>query len=268
VARVPSQTLHTAPDPITVRRLLAGANVDARQVGSWTLHGSAFPCVAGTSPYLDYPLSALPGAPDVEILIHLMPPWTAAPVMSLSAGVATAPPPVTRVVGSDPDSLFAAIDTDWMAILQLERQCQALRKQLGALHGKLQSLNRDLNTDEHRAADNADRKEWQDARRFLRDAAANVSRYMREHDIGITSNAGNRLRFEQLYEQHVVLKKPMEGLAAIQQEFESYRKTSQSVMLAMQNALGNAGKDGEQRALRVLSRIAAKTRGNRTVKGT
>jgi hypothetical protein len=36
----------------------------------------------------------------------------------------------------------------------------------------------------------------------------------------------------------------------------------------MQSALGNAGKDGEQRAQRILSRIGAKTRNNRIVKGT
>ncbi len=269
VIRVPAATLQVDAHAISVRTLIVAAGLDPGQVATWTVHGATYPTGGGTNPFLDYPLRPAFANTDVEILLHAVPVWDAPrPVAAMPPVVAAVQPQVTAAVpqaaGSastgQHDSLFAAIDTDWLSIVQLERQCQALRKQLGTLQGKLQSLNRDLSSDEHRVADNQDRKDWQDARRFLRDAGANVSRFIREHDIGITSNAGSRLRFEQIYDEHVVPKKPIDGLAIIQQEFESYRKTVQSVMLGMQSALSNAGRDGEQRAQRVLNRIAAKAR--------
>src|SRR5690606_18464790 len=94
-----------------------------------------------------------------------------------------------------------AFEADWHALLTLETQLAAARKQLGALQGQLQSLNRDLSPDERLAADNQDNKDWQDARRWLRDALASVSRWIRDHDIGMVSAAGNRNHFEQIYEQ-------------------------------------------------------------------
>jgi hypothetical protein len=272
VARVPFATLQTLPEAVSVRSLIAAAGLDIRQVASWIVHGVPYLCAAGTNPYLDLPLRpAVPGG-DVEVLLHMLPQWhlpqpSIPPIVAPQPIASAVAPSIPRRPGGErAEALFAAIDADWQSILQIERLSQALRKQVGALHVRLQSLNRDLNTDEHRAADNQDRKDWQDARRFLRESAANLSRFMREHDIGITSNAGSRSRFETFYEQHVVPKKPFEGLSVIQQEFESYRKTVQSLMLAMQSALGNAGKDGEQRAMRILNRIAAKARNDRSSK--
>jgi hypothetical protein len=275
VLRVPAATLQVEPNAISVRALIAAVGLDPRQVATWTVQGATYATAAGTNPLLDYPLHSAGAGSDVEVLIQMLPQWqpapgsVAAPVPAgaLAGPVAAQAPQQQRPTGrGTQEAVFSAIEADWNSILQLERQCAALRKQLGALQGKLQSLNRDLSPDEHRAADNADRKDWQDARRFLRDAIAIVSRQLREHDIGVTSNAGNRLRFEQTYNEHIAPRKPMEGLALVQQEFESYRKTVQSVMQGMQSALSNASRDGEQRAMRVLNRIAAKARNERSTR--
>ena len=153
-----------------------------------------------------------------------------------------------------------AIDAEWQSIIQIERQLEAVRRQLGGMQATLQSLNRDLDADERLFADNLDKKDWQDARRWLRDALAHVSRYIRAHDIGVTSSAGNRRRFEELYVQFVEPRRPFPHMEAEQLAFEQHRKTNQNLLVQMQSTHASAARDGVQRARMVLSRIAAKVR--------
>jgi hypothetical protein len=185
---------------------------------------------------------------------------------ALRAPTAAGPAPSGGSGGVDPatHARYNAIETDWLAILQVEAQLGGLRKQLAALQGKLQSLNRDLSTDEARASDSQDKRDWQDARRWLRDSAAQVSRVLRAYDIGIISSAGNRNRFLDVFSQFVEPRRPLEGLASWQQQFEAHRKTAQSLLNEMTSVLGSAARDGEQRAQQLLSRIATKVRTART----
>jgi hypothetical protein len=157
--------------------------------------------------------------------------------------------------------MFSAIEADWNAIRILEAQLSGLRKQLNSQLTKLTSLNRDLSPDERLAADNADTRDWQDARRWLRDGAAVLSRVLKAHDIGVTSAAGNRNQFEDLIDRVVTPRRPIDGLATIQQQFESHRKTVQSLQTEMQSALNGPGRDGEMKANTVLSKIRSKMRG-------
>ena len=162
--------------------------------------------------------------------------------------------------GGDAERIFQAIEGDWQAIELLDTQLASVRKQLAAQQGKLQSLNRDLSADERVAADTLDKKDWQDARRWLRDCSAQVSRYIRDHDIGFTSAAGKRNLLEQYLRDVVTPRQAAPNLGAIQQEFEMYRKTAQVLLLSMQNASSAASRDGEQRAQQILTRVAAKMR--------
>ena len=162
--------------------------------------------------------------------------------------------------GGDAERIFQAIEGDWQAIELLDTQLASVRKQLAAQQGKLQSLNRDLSADERVAADTLDKKDWQDARRWLRDCSSQVARYIRDHDIGFTSAAGKRNLLEQYLRDVVTPRQAAPNLGAIQQEFEMYRKTAQVLLLSMQNASSAASRDGEQRAQQILTRVAAKMR--------
>ena len=161
-----------------------------------------------------------------------------------------------------PDLLYRSIDSDWQSILGLEVQLDAMCKQMNGLQGRLQSLNRDLSADESAAADNADRRDWQDARRWLRDAGSVTSRLIRDYTIGMVSAAGNRNRFEQIYVQFVVTRQPIPEAESVARDFETHRKAAQTLLLHMQAAYSNASRDAEQRAKQILSRIAGKSRGS------
>jgi hypothetical protein len=169
---------------------------------------------------------------------------------------------------SDTAAVFSRIEADWNAILLMENHQDAARKQLNGMQMRLNALNRDLNVEEARAADSADRVDWQEARRWLRDVAARVSRFIKEHDVGTTSNAGMRLQFESIYREHVQPRRPFPGMEQSAREFEMHRKTMQHLLANMQTALAQAATDGEKRAQMVLSRIAARVRTQRAKRGS
>jgi hypothetical protein len=167
----------------------------------------------------------------------------------------------SRPAGHRPhDDLLAAMKSDWQAILQNEASMGSARQQLLGLQQRINSLNRDMPPELRSHADSADKREWHDARRWMRDAASHVSRDLRNHDIGVTSNAGARSRFEQVYNDFVVSNRPFEGLPQAQKDFETHRKTTQLILTAMQQTIVSAARDGELRAQQVLSRIAGKLR--------
>jgi hypothetical protein len=259
VVRIPDQIYR---DPsrrgVTMRRVLAAAGVDPRAAAMWTLYGAAYDAQQGASPALDFPIpEPPPGAdPSIHVVVHSFVPAVAPP----------APLPPSVAPGAGGGDAFAHIAEEWNLSLQLEQQLAAAAKQLNATLLRLNSLNRDLSSEEGRSADQLDKKEWQDARRWLRDIAARVSRFLKDHHIGMTSTAGKRGSFETLYEQYVVPRRHFDGIAQTERDFEQYRKTMQTLLNNMNTAQTSATQDGERRALVVLNRISAKARAARSKK--
>ena len=259
---LPLQTWMMRAAELSPRRIVWGLGLLPAQLAGWTASGQSPIVVPESHPFWDVAIPLIPTG-DLTIHFHL----ALAPAAMVPA--APSPPPVTvreaRPEKSDHSTatLVAAIEADWRAMQQLATQLDASRKQLGALQGKLQSLNRDLTADETRFADSQDKRVWSETRRWLRDAAQTVSRYIKEADIGVTSGAGKQNYFEELYMQVVEQGQRKSELATIRAEFESHRKTVQSILSQMQATLSNASRDGEQRAQQVLSRIAAKVRQGR-----
>jgi len=155
------------------------------------------------------------------------------------------------------------MESDWSASLQLELQLAAAAKQLNGTMLRINSLNRDLSIDEVRAGDQQDKREWHEARRWLRDAAGRLSRFLKDHHIGMTSAIGKRNSYESIYQQYVVPRRPFEGLEQAEREFEIYRKTLQTLLNNMTAANGAAVQDAERRAQLILTRIASKLRNAR-----
>ena len=262
IVRVPAETFQAVGGLLSLRQIIAGAGAEMEQVQGLTIQGTFIDVLGGTNPLLDHAVPA--ASPWVELAIRMRPmlyspamPMNAAPTLSAS------PPPGTGLSAGSQASAMA-IQTDWTAVVQAETQLMGLRKQLATVQGRLLSLNRDLSADENVASDNADRKEWQDARRWLRDCAGLASRYIKEADTGVTSMAGNKRRMEQLVEDAKAGRLSPQQMAAAQNEIESHRKTVTNIQNQMQNALQAASRDGEQRAQQILTRIAAKVRAHRT----
>ena len=253
---VPLQTWMVRANELTPHRFAVALGLAVGQIVGWTIGGITQAVGNGTNPVWDRVIPLLPG--DLTVNFHLA--FAHQPPVVASPPVAAASPPVVAQSAAASDPLIGAIEADWTSIQQMDVHLDASRKQLSALHGKLLSLNRDLNIDENRFCDNQDRQAWRDARRWLREAAGNVQRYIKEADIGVVSGAGKRNHYEQLFQRVVVLRQPQTNLASVRADFEAHRKTVQTVLSQMQTTLSNASRDGEQRALQILNRIAVKVR--------
>jgi hypothetical protein len=246
--------------PLTLRQLLSSIDVEPAAVMAWSLYGVPYDAMAGTSPFFDQPIPPpLPGVePDITVFI--------------GAGSAPAqengPSPLAaeQVGTTNCERLLDAIAWDWDSAVKLERQMVEARKKLVAMTNRLNILNRDLTPEENAAADRLDKSDWQDARRWLRDGVSELSRCIKQHDVGETSLAGKRDWFKQIYEQSIRPRRSFDGLSQAQREFEMYRKRCQTLLSAMQTALGDATSEGERRAATVLARIASKMRQARTKK--
>ncbi len=254
VVRIPDETYRNPARrlPLTMRRVLAAAGVDPREVALWSLYGAGYDAQQGASPALDFAIPE-PGAvadPSIHIFLHALP----VPVASPAAVLAGVTP---GRIGGDP---FLRMDEEWNLSLQLEQQLAGAAKQLNATLQRINSLNRDLSFEEARVADQVDRNDWQEARRWLRDVAARIGRFLKDHHIGLTSAAGKRGAFEAIYQQYVVPRRPFDGLAQAERDFEQYRKTMQTLLNNMNAAQSSATQDGERRAQVVLTRLAAKVR--------
>jgi hypothetical protein len=241
--------------PLTMRRILAAVAVDPRQVGMWTVYGAAFDPQQGASPALDFPIPEPGAAGDPTVGIYLTLPAPVAPPSPVPQGLSQ---------GGSLAERFQRMEGDWNFSLQLEQQLAAAAKQLNATLLRINSLNRDLSSDEGRAADQLDKHEWQDARRALRDVASRLSRFLKDHHVGMTSTAGRRGAFEAIYMQYVVPRRNFDGLSQAEREFELYRKTMQTLLNNMNTAQTAAVQEGERRAQQILSRISSKVRSSRT----
>jgi len=258
------RTADDGAQSVSLRQLLETLGIHAEHVAAWSVGGAVYDAQFGRNPLLDAPLPTL--GSNSPLVVHLHPPPVAPvfvpPVLTMPAvaPVMEAPAPASTTG----NSVYDRIDADWNASQQLEKNMVATRKQLNSTLTRVNSLNRDLSAEERRFADRMDLNEWQDARRWMRDVAARLSRFIKDHDIGMTSAAGRRHWYEEIYQQQIVPRLPLTDAEQMARQFEMYRKTLQTLHNNMQNADKIASQDGERRAQQILSRIAARTRTART----
>lgn len=254
---------------LTIREFADATGID--WLLGWTIYGQFYPINERTQAYLDVALT--PPPPNVEPLVVLWPQPSAvavpaavvlAPMVAGQNSVAYQPGIATDLApGEDPMSLLESMAYHWHGFLKIETDLRRIRIQLEQSASRLSSLNRDLNSDEAMAADNLDKKDWQEARRFLRDSANVLSRSTKEIDLGLTSGAGQRHKFADLYQQFVEPRIPFSGMKQVVTDFEMYHRSAQNTLSAAQSALAKGSADGERRATMVLNRIAGKVRQKR-----
>jgi len=270
--RVPEETLRDPArrQPLTLRTLLFAIGVPPESVAVWSLYGATYDGQALANPAWDCPIPEPGAAPDptIGIFVHAAPvaaaPPVAPPVAPIYAAAATVFPP--QEVGASPASggdIFARMEADWNSSQQLEQQLASAAKQLNATLLRINSLNRDMSPEEARCGDSQDKRDWQEARRWLRDVASRVSRFIKDHMVGMTSDVGKRSSYEAIYQQYVAPRRQFDGLTQAAREFESYRKTLQSLLNNMTTANTSAVQEGERRAQQVLTRVSAKIRNSR-----
>jgi hypothetical protein len=256
VIRLADETVRAegaATRPI-LRQLLDAASIDVSQVTGWSVYGTlldAQPLAA----VMDQPVPVPPPGAAPEICLYVAGAQLPAPARVLATPHAAA--------GGDVAHIYDMIDTDWTLCLQLEKQLVLLRKQLTGMLTRITTIDRDLNPEERMHGDRQAKNDWQEARRWLKDSAAKLVRYIKEHDTGDTSNAGKREWFFKTYEQLVLPRRPIDNLVQVQRQFESHRKRLQILQTNMTTALQFAGSDGERRAQTVLERIARSVRDKR-----
>jgi hypothetical protein len=266
VLQIPCE-VHTAnPDVFTVRRLLGALGVDCKQTRMCFTGLDVFDSMQGMNPLLDRPLESAKAGVAPMVTVHMAPPMAfAAPRPAMNGGIA-APAPATAsycfqagpVGDRNAEALYRSIESDWHAIQIMESKNLTLRKQLNAMLAKFMTLNRDLSPDERNHSDSQDHRDWQEARRWLRDGASVLSRIVRVHDIGVTSAAGQRNKFDDLIAQFVTPRRPHPQLSAIQHQFEVHRKTVQALNTEMLSSMHGHAHEGEMKAQMVLSRIRVK----------
>jgi hypothetical protein len=263
IFQIPPESHDAHPKAFTVRRLLNALGVDCRQTQMCQACSGSFDAMNGMNPKLDKPLCAPPPGSDPALTVHLAPPTSMAAPPVVAPPAATMPSPLlfaaaTMMPVQGAEHLYHAIESDWHAIQLLESKNLMLRTQLNSTLTKLMSLNRDLSPDERNASDTMDHRDWQDARRWIRDGAAVLSRIVRAHDIGTTSAAGVRNRFDDIIDHYVTPRHPLPNLHEVQHQFEVHRKMVQSLHTEMQNAAHGPAHEGETKAQVVLARIRKK----------
>jgi hypothetical protein len=256
--RIPDETFRNPGrrQPLTIKTLLHALQVDPQQVALWSMYGVSYEGQHLANPAWDYPIPE-PGTaadPTIGIYFHSLPIEKPLPVSA----------PVSLPVATGAHAgVFSRMEGDWNACLQIELQLMAAAKQLNATLQRLNSLNRDMSPEESRCGDSQDKRDWQEARRWLRDVASRVSRFIKDHLVGITSNAGKRNSYEAIYQQYVATRRPFDGLEQAERDFDAYRKSLQTLLTNMGAANSTAVQEGERRAQQVMTRVAAKIRSSR-----
>ena len=204
VVQFPPETLKGYPhrEQLTMRRVLRWLDLEPGCVWQWIQNGIPYDAQQGASPYLDQPLADPAPGSDPGIAITLFAPASPAATPPMP----TAPPP------ADVGEIFENIDSEWKAIIKSERDLGLCRKKLSDMIARLNTLNRDLNHEEQLFADTADKAAWQDARRWLREAAARVSRYLKDCDVGDATSAVKREWMHHIYEQYITPKQMFDGI--------------------------------------------------------
>ncbi|QDU80228.1 hypothetical protein Pla110_19520 [Polystyrenella longa] len=253
---------------ISLRNLLVTSGISPGDVSSWFLYGNRFDAVGGTSPLLDQPVPSPPIGTDPNIIVSLQASveFAQAGENALQLGVPdTTAGAVTGGVTKPAyvEELFRRMESDWQKSLEIERQLNNHRKTMAGMMTKLKGLNRDLTFEESLAATSQDKVEWQTTRSWLRNSAIKLSKLVKAFDIGITSSAGQRLKFADVYEKFIEPRIVFDGMEQTQRDIESYRKMMQTLILRVGGAQSDAAADGERRANSVLNKIAGHVRQQR-----
>jgi hypothetical protein len=251
---------------LSVRQLVAAVGLDPVQIICWTIGGMNFGGLGGTSPLLDQILPAPQNGGNLDVSIWMSP--VMVPVMSpVATGYPTLPigqpAPGSFGVSNEDSQLLDALDDCWNGVMNLEVRINSIRKELASGIARLNSVNRDLSSDERRFCDSSDLQDWSEARRWLRDSVLVLTKSMKEIDMGTTSGAGRRTEFNDIYRNHVVPRIPFPGLMQVVHEYDTYRKVLQNLVASAQANISRAGRDAENRANSVLQRIASKVRTRR-----
>ena len=245
--------------PVTIRQLVAIAGIPALQ--GWTVAGQYYAWDERLAVFVDLPLAEPPAGVDPYLIL-----WCQMTATLQTPIRIESPPPMLASdppLNEDSGALFDSMDSLWRGIQQIETDVRRARSQLEQSMHRLNSLNRDLGPNEINAADSNDKKDWIDARRWLRDSAGILSKSIKQIDVGVLSGAGQRHRFEDIFQQYVASRRVFPGLKQAALDFEMYHKTAKHVLLSAQSALAKGSTDGERRANNVLQRIARKIRQRR-----
>jgi hypothetical protein len=256
---------------LSLRQLIMATGLVGERVLYWSLNGLNFENTGGNSPLMDQPLPMTPGNPvNLSVWIEPLPTLQTDAAASTFAGQSSLPsgyaPAIAAVAypaagATDVDiQMIDGIESCWNGIIQLEVRIGSIRKELAGNISRLNSLNRDLNSDERRTCDSKDIQAWVEARRWLRDSISTLSRSVKEIDVGTTSGAGQRHKFLEIYQKYIVPRIPFAGLRQSLNEFEAHRKTVQNVLASAQANIARSGREAEQRANAVLARISTKMR--------
>jgi hypothetical protein len=274
----PEAFTHPAVSTLTLRNLLHVSGLNPATCWQWFYAGQMIEAMGGVNPMMDYPLPSAGEGADPHLYVTFIP--DAAPVMMPSQGMPVAEDyasllqsaPMaseaegTYVPAGDAETMYRNIESDWKSIYHLEKNLGIARKQMDGMMGRLNGLNRDLGPDERNAASQLEQKEWQDSRRRLRDLQTGLSRLMKEHDMGVTSAAGKKTYFEQIYQEYVVPRKPFDGLQQVYRDIEMHRKMLTNIQNQITSIMQKAQQDGEARGQQVLRKIQDAVRANRLKK--
>ena len=259
---VPPEVLAIAADagPLTLQQLALAAGIDPASIASCIFYGYSYGAELVTSPAFQQSLTPAPQGADPTIVFAL----------GAAAGTHTqlqATPQQNSADGfsdGQVNEILLSMERDWKAAAKAEKQAAGLHRQLVDMQMRLSTLNRDLGPEERLSCDRSDIDAWQEARRWLREAATRLSRFIREYDAGETVYAGKKQWFQQIYDQSIAPKQPINGIEQARGEFEVYRKTLQHLVQSMTSAYQSAKQDGELRAQQVLNQIAAKVSASRS----
>ncbi|MBM83014.1 MAG: hypothetical protein CMJ78_20830 [Planctomycetaceae bacterium] len=234
ILRVPDETHRAYPHAgqLTFKKLLLSIGIKPSHVTQWQMFGHAYDSMNGTSPYFDQAVPAAPPGVDANITVHINA-WT---------------------------EVFDRIEADWNLAQQIEKHLQANRKALTDMNGRLKGLNRDLTFQENLHSSQQDKKDWTEARRWLRDSMMQIARHIKEYDTGETIYAGKRHWFQQTYDNFVRPRQLFQGIEQARRDFEAHRKVLQTLESNMSGAYNYAQLNGERRATEVMKRITQKVR--------
>lgn len=255
ILRVPDALYQTDPHfaaQITLRWLLHSSGVDPASLAMWQVYGVTYDGMQGMNPLLDLPVPPPVPGMDPSIVVYI--------AAQQFVPVATVEPATSTTEKWSIEEMFDHMDNDWRAAMDTDKDMVRKRKKLADMHKTLKNLNRDLNPQERLHGTNEDKREWIDARRWLRDCMVRIEVCIRDFDIGDTSAAGRKRMLEHLNKQYVQPRKQFEGMEQAQRDFEAYRKAVTTLQMHMNNAYQVAAINGERRAQAILGRIAAKVR--------
>ena len=247
----------------TLRELAMVTGIDPVAVSMCVVFGTPCggPSVGGPPAILDQPLASPPGGADTNITIQVAA-GTAVPMgMSPAAPVSPGQPMIADGVGGVvEEGIYASITAHWSAIQTTLVKIEMLRKQIDNMASQLNGLNRDLNYEEKAYSTRQDKDAWDDARRWMRNASTQLSRCQKACDVGDTQSVGKKEWLQNIHNNFVVSRQPIDNPQGVESEFAFFRKLLINLETQVSSALSAASSDGLGRGQRVLAEIASKIR--------